>query len=214
MRLMHLAAAVVALALGAAASLSPAQAHPHVWVKAASELVYAPDGTITGVRHAWTFDDMFSAYAIQGIESKQKGVFTREELAPLAQTNVDSLKEFAYFTFARVSGKKQRFTDPVDYYLEYRDAVLVLHFMLPFKTPFKADQIALEIYDPSYFVDFQLVEKDPVTLVGAPAACKIAIQRPSDGTAKAKTLTEDSFLNGDNENFGMMFANKIDVTCK
>ena len=43
------------VALGAAT----AEAHPHVWITAKSELIYAPDGTITGVRHAWTFDDMF-----------------------------------------------------------------------------------------------------------------------------------------------------------
>ena len=31
------------------------------------------DGSVVGVRHAWTFDDMFSAFAIQGIEAKKKG---------------------------------------------------------------------------------------------------------------------------------------------
>jgi ABC-type uncharacterized transport system substrate-binding protein len=41
---------------------------------------------MTGVRHAWTFDDMFSAYALQGISRAKKGQYTREELAPLAQT--------------------------------------------------------------------------------------------------------------------------------
>ena len=86
---------------------TPAQAHPHVWITAASELIYAPDGSITGVRHAWTFDDMFSTYALQGIETKTKGVYTREQLAPLAQTNVESLKEFAFFTFAKADGKKE-----------------------------------------------------------------------------------------------------------
>ncbi|MFL6811811.1 MAG: DUF1007 family protein, partial [Bradyrhizobium canariense] len=95
-----LLAIVLSLASGAA------QAHPHVWITASSELLYAADGTITGVRHAWTFDDMFSAYAVQGLESKAKGAYTREELGPLAQTNVESLKEYAYFTFARADGKK------------------------------------------------------------------------------------------------------------
>ena len=69
--------------------------------------MYAPDGSITGVRHAWTFDDMFSTYAVQGLESKTKGAYSREELASLAQTNVELLKEFAYFTFAKADGKKQ-----------------------------------------------------------------------------------------------------------
>src|SRR5690606_32907097 len=89
-----LRATLTALALLAATAA--AQAHPHVWVTAQSELVYAADGTITGVRHSWTFDEMFSTYALQGIETKQKGVYSREELAPLAQTNVESLKEYAF----------------------------------------------------------------------------------------------------------------------
>src|ERR1700741_605298 len=77
-----------------------------------------PTRAFPGVRHAWTFDDMFSAYAVQGLEGKTKGAYTREELAPLAQTNVESLKEYAYFTFARADGKKERFNEPVDYYLD------------------------------------------------------------------------------------------------
>ena len=68
-----------------------AEAHPHVWVTFHSEVLYAADGAVTGVRHAWTFDDMFSAYALQGISHTRKGQYTREELASLAQTNVDSL---------------------------------------------------------------------------------------------------------------------------
>src|SRR3954447_22637049 len=105
-----------------------AQAHPHVWITASSELIYAPDGSITGVRHAWTFDDMFSTYALQGIEAKTKGAYSREELSSLAQTNVESLKEFGYFTFAKADGKKELFQEPVDYFLEYKDAALTLHF--------------------------------------------------------------------------------------
>lgn len=190
-----------------------ASAHPHVWITARSELIYAPDGTITGVRHAWTFDDMFSTYALQGIEAKTKGTYSREELAPLAQTNVESLKEYAYFTFAKADGKKQKFTEPVDYFLEYRDTALTLHFTLPVKTPFKARQLALEVFDPTYFIDFQYADQDPVKLVGASADCKMQFERPNDGTAAAQKLGEQNFLDGGNGNFGMMFANKIVVDC-
>ena len=198
-----------AVMLGAAA----AQAHPHVWITARSELIYAPDGTITGVRHAWTFDDMFSTYALQGIEAKTKGAYTREELAPLAQTNVESLKEFAYFTFAKADGMRQKFTEPVDYFLEYKNTELTLHFTLPAKTPFKTKQLALEVFDPAFFIDFKYADKDPVKLVGAPADCKMQFQRPNDGTASAQQLGEQNFLNGESSNFGAMFANKIVVEC-
>jgi len=191
-----------------------ADAHPHVWISSVSELLYAPDGTLTGVRHAWTFDDMFSTYALQGIEAKTRGVYTREELAPLAQTNAESLKEFAYFTFARADGNKQKFEDPVDYFLDYADGQLTLHFTLPVKTPFRAKQLVLEVFDRTFFIDFQMADKDPVKLVNAPEGCKMQMQRPNDGSASAQALNEQTFAaGGANANFGMMFANKITVDC-
>jgi ABC-type uncharacterized transport system substrate-binding protein len=209
-KLLRHAFAVLALLF---AFIAPASAHPHVWITAASEVIYAADGSITGVRHAWTFDDMFSTYALQGMESRTKGAWTREELAPLAQTNVESLKEYGFFTFAKADGKKEKFLEPVDYWLEHKDGALVLHFTLPFRTPVKTRQLALEIYDPSYFVDFSLQKQDPVKLVGAPSSCTVAIQRPNDGSAAAQKLNEQTFLSGENSNFGMMFANKITVDC-
>ncbi len=189
-----------------------ASAHPHVWITAASELIYAPDGSITGVRHAWTFDDMFSTYALQGIEAKNKGAYTREELKPLAQTNVESLREFGFFTFAKADGRKQKFGDPVDYYLEFGKDVLTLHFTLPLKAPVKSSKLELEVFDPSFFIDFGFAKSDPVRLVGAPAACRMKFERPNDGAAGAQKLGEQNFLDG-NSNYGAMFANKITVDC-
>jgi ABC-type uncharacterized transport system substrate-binding protein len=201
------------LLAGSLAFTNPAWAHPHVWITATSELIYAPDGSVTGVRHAWTFDDMFTTYALQGIETKTKGVYSREELASLAQTNVESLKEFAYFTFAKADGKKEKFEEPVDYYLEYKDSALTLHFTLPLKTPVKPKELAVEVFDPSFFIDFTLANKDPVKLVGAPATCQMKFQRPNDGSANAQKIGEQNFLSGANANYGAMFANKITVDC-
>jgi ABC-type uncharacterized transport system substrate-binding protein len=208
-RLLGLLLLAGSCALGAGA----ARAHPHVWITAASQLLYAADGSITGVRHAWTFDDMFSTYALQGIPTKTKGVYSREELAPLAQTNVESLKEFGFFTFARADGKKEKFEEPVDYFLEYKDAALTLHFTLPLKAPVKSRELALEVFDPSFFIDFKFEDKNPIKLVGAPAACQVKFQRPGDGAANAQKLGEQNFMSGDNSNYGAMFANKITVDC-
>ena len=208
-RLLGLLLVAGTLALG----LRAAQAHPHVWITASSELIYAPDGSISGVRHAWTFDDMYSTYVLQGLESKTKGVYSREELASLAQTNVESLHEFGFFTFAKADGKKQKFAEPVDYYLEYKDSLLTLYFTLPLKTPVLAKQLTLEVFDREFFIDFKFADKDPVRLVGAPAACAMQFQRPNDGTANAQKLGEQTFAGGDNSNYGAMFANKITVAC-
>jgi ABC-type uncharacterized transport system substrate-binding protein len=192
----------------------PALAHPHVWVTMKSEIVYSPDGMITGVRHAWTFDEMFSTFATQGIESKKKGEFTREELKPLAEVNVTSLKEFGFFTFAKAAGKKVSLVDPVDYYLEFNNSMLTLNFTLPVQTPVKAPSLDVEIYDPDYFVDFSFAEKDPVALKGAPAACKFAVGRPGGAGAAPVATPDESFFQKDSTtNYGAQFSNRIAVKC-
>jgi ABC-type uncharacterized transport system substrate-binding protein len=202
-----LLAALASLAIAAQAS-----AHPHVWVKSTSELVYAADGSITGIRQHWVFDDMFTAFALQGTESKEKGKYTREELAPLAKVNVESLKEYDYFTYATADGKKAPLAEPSsDYWLDYKDDVLTLNFTLPFKQPVKAKDLKIEIYDPTYFIDFELAKDAPVSLVGAPAQCKVATELPREMTyAEGKRLSDNPEAAA---NWGAIFANKIMVKC-
>jgi ABC-type uncharacterized transport system substrate-binding protein len=209
LRLFLAALACMALAL-------PAQAHPHVWVTMKSELVYAPDGTVTGIQHHWSFDDMFSAFAIQGIHSKVKGEFTREELAPLAHTNIQSLKEYKYFTFAIADGKKVPFGDPPPgYWLDYKNSILVLNFTLPFKHPVKAKYLKIEIYDPTIFVDFEFAKKSPVELLGAPKGCLLNLVLPHDITYAQSQSLGEAFFNSltTAQNWGERFANKILVNC-
>ncbi len=195
-------------------STGSAAAHPHVWVTFHSEVLYAADGTMTGVRHAWTFDDMFSAYALQGTSHAKKGQYTREELASLAQTNVDSLKEYGYFTYARTESKKLKFADAVDYWLDYKDAALTLHFTLPLKAPASAKEMKIEIYDPSIFVDFEFAKDKPVSLSGAPQ-CNLTYDLPHQPTPaeQARLGQLDAVPLDPSSTYGEIFANKILVTC-
>jgi ABC-type uncharacterized transport system substrate-binding protein len=205
----------IAALVGLVVSAASAAAHPHVWVTMRSQVMYAPDGTVTGIRHAWTFDDMFSTFATQGLESKQKGVFTREELQPLAEVNVTSLKEYDFFTHARANGRKTEFVEPKDYHLEFTNSVLILHFVLPLKTPVKAKSFDFEVYDTAYFVDFQLEEKDAVSLAGAPADCKVTVGKPQEMTAEMARRLAEIPPGGQipADSYGSAFANKIAVRC-
>jgi ABC-type uncharacterized transport system substrate-binding protein len=196
-----------------------AHAHPHVWVTMTEELLYAPDGSVTGVRNAWTFDDMFSAFATQGIEQKVKGTFSRGELAALAQVNIDSLKEYGYFTYAKANGKRQKdaFLAPIDYFLDYdpKDSTLTLHFTLPFKAPVKAKAIEVEIYDPEFFIDFGFGANNPVRLVGAPAGCTLSVEKPRDDNFPAELRLDKNFATSEaNAGMGADFSNKMSVTCQ
>jgi len=194
------------------------QAHPHVWVTMTTDLVYAPGGSVTAVRQAWTFDDMYSAFATQGIAAGTKGQLTRAELQPLAQVNIDSLKEYAYFTYIKIDGRTQKdaFSKPTDYWLEYdpKGTVLTLHFTLPFKKPAKARRLTVEIYDPEFFIDFGFADNNPVRLVGAPPQCTLTDEKPTDGFFSPTFKLDKSFMTSEaNIGMGINFANKISVTC-
>lgn len=193
---------------------STAQAHPHVWVTVTSEVLYAADGSVTGVRHAWTFDDMYTAHALQGIKAQTKNAYTREELMPLAENILETLKEHSYYTHLKANGGKHTFEAPVEYFLDYRDGRLSLHFTLPLDTPVKSKWVRVEIVDPSYFIDFNMAEKDPVKLVDAPEGCRAWIVLPMGDRKMARGLSEDSFKEGGaNVSLGLLFDNKIAVGC-
>ncbi len=44
-------ALLILLLAGLSGMSAPAFAHPHVWVQLSAEIIYAPDGSATGVRH-------------------------------------------------------------------------------------------------------------------------------------------------------------------
>lgn len=200
----------------AAIFATAAEAHPHVWVTVKTELVFGADGAVEALRHAWTFDEMFSAFATQGLDKNNDGKLTREELAELAETNVTSLEEFGFFSVGKSGGKDLAFGKPKDYWLEAdKDNILTLHFTLPVTTkPAKAG-LTLNVFDPTWFVDFSFAEKEAVTTANAPAGCTVDIKRP-EPPAVATTGLSESFFNSLTaaSEFGSQFASRLTLRCK
>jgi len=193
---------------------SPAAAHPHVWVVLKSQLIYDKVGLVTGVRHVWTFDDVYSAFLIQGLRAKRKGSFTREELASIAKENIDSLKDDDYFTQATINGSKAAFGAPIEYWFEQKDGSLTLYFTLPLKSPAKVQALELVIYDPLYYLDFSFPEKEPAALPHAPATCKLTLSKGKDIVAAPGESIKDAYVKEvDAKGFGWQFATFINVKC-
>ncbi|MBX3536288.1 MAG: DUF1007 family protein [Chelatococcus sp.] len=204
--------------LGAAALWSTAaSAHPHVWVTAKSELVYNDEADITAVRHSWTFDEAYSSYATQGLDTDGDGKLSAAELADLAKVNVDSLSEFNYFTKGKANGKSVAFANPTEYSLNFQDGRLTLNFTLPAKTPMPANRmLTLEIYDNTYFVAFALADGDSAaTTSGAPKGCATQIIRPKKPDEAQQQQLSEAFFEAltANSNFGAQFSNRILVAC-
>ena len=201
-----------------AALNTQAAAHPHVFVTGSSELVFGEGKEIAAVRHRWTFDEMFSTMATQGLDTDGDGKFSREELADLAKINVESLAEYDFFTFLETDDTLAEFAEPVDYWLDYADGQLTLNFTLPVKNGFSlADRpVDFSVYDPSFFVAFTQDATKQVALVHAPAGCTAKTTKPQDVEKMQSTTIADALVMdaGPDANFGEEFAGKVAISCK
>jgi ABC-type uncharacterized transport system substrate-binding protein len=202
----------LALAIALVLFTGSAEAHPHVFVKAKGELIYGPNGALKEIRYAWSFDEMFSAFAAQGLDTNNDGKLSREELQALAKENVESLKEFGYFTVTPRGKKPLEFGDPYDYYMEADGQNnLTLHFTLPVKNAAKGG-LGLEVYDPTYFIAFTLADGKPITLESAPAGCAVETKGADDAGTSNPSETYFTQLQA-GADYGAQFANRINVRC-
>jgi ABC-type uncharacterized transport system substrate-binding protein len=201
--------------LALAGLAQPAQAHPHVWITAQAEIVYAADGKVSGVRHHWTFDAGYSAYLTQGLDKNGDGKLTPDELQDMAKENAESLVEFDYFTVLKVNGAKQGFEAPREYGMTFENGLARLSLLLPVKSPPNGKTLSLEVYDPSFFVSFSLAEgDDAVRLAGAPKGCAATVARPKPVAADQQKLSESFFeALTSASNYGSNFANRAIVAC-
>ena len=209
--------ASIAFAICLGLPSAPSNSHPHVWVKVQTQVLQGSGGAVTGLRHTWTFDEFYSAFATQGMDKDGDGKFSAEELAPLAEENVKSLHEFDYFTFVKVDGEQVERLEPKDYSLELTDGILTLQFTLPLKAPADARKarVAFEIYDPTYFVAFSFDETNPVMMAAsAPAGCAPRFVEQKTASVDTSTLKESFYSElGPGSDFGVQFAKTVEIAC-
>jgi ABC-type uncharacterized transport system substrate-binding protein len=184
-----------------------------------SEIILDANKQVTGVRQAWTFDEMYSAMAVQGLDTSGDGTYSEAELKPLTDVNINSLKEFDYFTFVHVGeADALPLKPPENASLDYDKSVLTLRFTLPLDKPLTANsqEVQVDVYDPSFFVAFGFANESPVTLSGpAVKGCTAEVKKPDpEAEEDAKALSEAFFSQlGPNSNFGSQFAQTVTVKC-
>lgn len=170
---------IAAVILWLAGFAVPALAHPHMWVTYEMTVDY-DKGTVTGVDHVWSFDDAYAAMALEGLDTNNDGQYDQHELEPLLKVNMDGLKEFNYFTVAKLGDEQLAFNPPTTAHLEYTNGVLRLFFHLPLAKPVLADAegLTFAVFDPSYFIDFEPEKTNAVKLAAAPQGCTATLLDP------------------------------------
>jgi len=158
-----------------------AGAHPHMWIDARAVVEFDDAGRIAGVRQVWRFDDMFGAYATQGLSRQAGGGLAPEVLRTMAEDWMKALGEPVshYFTRVTQGGRTLPFGPPRDAAVSFEDGRLALAFTLPLAAPAPASgATAVDIYDPTYFVAYAFDEAGATALRGAPAGCGQAYRPP------------------------------------
>ena len=65
---------------------SPAAAHPHVWATVRSETILGPNHQFTGIRYHWTFDEFYTAMAVEGLDTNKDGVYSKRSFSRLPRS--------------------------------------------------------------------------------------------------------------------------------
>jgi ABC-type uncharacterized transport system substrate-binding protein len=188
-----------------------AQAHPHVWITVETTVLY-DNGAFVGLEHKWSFDEFYTAMAIEGLDKNKDGKYDRQELAELAKVNVEGLKEFSYFTHAGLAGQELKFGEVTDYWLEHADGVLSLHFRMAFAKPVLAEAkgLTFSVFDPTFFIAFTLAKAEPVRLAkGTPERCKVLVDAPAASAQGGLAGAFSSQLGG----AGISLGKPVSVEC-
>lgn len=205
--------AVTALLAG---SPAPVVAHPHVWIDAAAEMLFDDSGELTGLRVYWVFDELYSAYAVEGLDRDGDGELGPAELAPLATENIRNLKEFSYFTYVEVDGQNPDYGAVEEVGMRMVNGRLAMWFVVPLAEPVdpRKAEIAFAMYDPTYYISVELTENGPVRVNGAmPDVCSHRIV-DAEARSEALSLSESFFQNLESSaNFGVGLAQWVRLTC-
>jgi ABC-type uncharacterized transport system substrate-binding protein len=156
-----------------------ADAHPHVFVETSARIIFDDQGRIVAIRNAWVFDEAYSAFVTLGMNDSGK-LATLDQLRPIATTNIEQLQAFGWFNVAKIEDTLLEFTMPTDYGLmQDAERRLTLWFTLPLKVPVTSSNLSLQVYDPTYYVAFEIAVKDPVLMTNAPPGCSADVIRPN-----------------------------------
>ncbi|UJW86835.1 HoxN/HupN/NixA family nickel/cobalt transporter [Devosia sp. SL43] len=180
----RLAGAVV----GLLAFTLPAIAHPHIFIDAKVTVVFNDAGDVIGLKNEWTFDQAFSVWMVQGLDTNGDRETSSEELQPFADDNMNGLSEYGFYTFAGSGDDLMQFTPVGDQKMVYSGERVTLSYSLKASAPRPVGtSFELGIYDPEYYVAITFADASDVVLENAPPACGVTLEPPKEMSDELQT---------------------------
>lgn len=211
--------ACLAVCLATVALLLPTRlaAHPHEFVTMHVRADFNDDGKLNGLTYHWSFDEFFSAYAVEGQDQNKNGKAEPEELQALLEEILGNIKQINYFTVFDEQATTPEFTTPKTIGAELLDRKLNLAFQLPFAEPvdLTKNKLRFAIYDDEFYIAMNFEPKGiaktmPKELKDCSASLEAA--SPDDEVvAFASSLGKSESSGG---GLGASFAEWMTLSCK
>lgn len=198
----------------------PASAHPHIFVEAGIEVVFAPDGTPTALRISWIYDPLFSMLLVGdlGLDPDFDGILTEDEMIQLQGFDMKWLDGYHGDTHVTQAGQGLALGGPSDWTSDYRDGQLYSTHLraLPALSDPDAEWI-IAVYDPTYYTSYSLASSPQLT---GRTGCVVRVFEPDFDAAGAQLqasldelLGADAEMEADFPMVGALFSEEIRITC-
>jgi len=197
---------------------SRVQAHPHSWIDLETSLIFNDEGKVIGLWQGWLFDDFYSAFTLEGMKPDNDGKYDTKALNELAETNLENLSEYSYFTFIKIDGKKGNYQKVKDYKTFVEGNRLWMEFSVMLNEPVdpKAHAINYSVYDPTYYVEILHAEGgDPIQLTGAGSqGCGYEMKKPEPPKEMSLMAAAMDRNQSAGDGLGVYFSEQVEISCR
>jgi ABC-type uncharacterized transport system substrate-binding protein len=191
-------------------------AHPHNWIDLHIEVRFNNDGLVTGLYQQWLFDDYYSVFITEGMDSDGDGKPDRSQLQALRKTIFRNLKNYNFFTHIAREEQNTPFAPVSQTKIAMRGHRLEIRFFLPFETPHnpRVKPLTYQIFDPSYYIEMLHAQtKDSIVFRNAPQGCIHRIKRPTPDPEKVAYAASLPAGQRGNNDLGQFFAENVTIKC-
>jgi len=184
-----------------------------------TDLAFDDQSRLAALTVTWTFDEFYSAFAVEDFKKTPDGSYATSDLEKLVDVNLVNLKDWNYFTEVTANGKPVKFLTAKSAGATYDKKLgrFTMIFTVPLATPVAATEkapVQFRIYDPSFYIAIDYVKTDPIRMVsGVHDGCTTTLKIPN--AEKIWTsLPESAFTGTKNAGLGKNFASTATLICK
>lgn len=202
-------------------TVSPALAHPHIFIDTGLEAVVDDAGRLTHIKVSWTYDDFYSLLVTEDMQLDQDfdGILTAEEQAQLSGFDMNWIEGYNGDLKAALNGVDLVLSGPQDYSASLADGKITsTHWRAVAGAPLMASgELVMRPYDKTFYTAYEVTKPARVTGKDACLISKIEPDIDAELEAMQAQLAELDANSNPEEvglpNIGAKFATEVRITC-